>query len=91
MRKNWKTKSWKDFSPSARMWFYVTIVFSIGLLVTSLLAPSGIVPIPEWVILIWLVGGAYAAYRLASSVGMLNDDDNDDDDDDYDDPQSLSR
>ena len=87
MRKNWKTKSWKDFSPSTRMWFYVTIVFTIGLLITSLLAPSGIVSIPEWVILIGLVGGAYSAYKLASSAGMLNDDNDDDDDD----PQSLTR
>ena len=87
MRKDWKTKSWKDFSPSARMWLYVTIVCTIGLFITSLLAPSGIVSIPEWVILIWIVGGVYSVYKLASSVGMLNDDDGDDDDD----PQSLTR
>ena len=89
MRKNWKTKSWKDFSFSARFWLFVTFTYLVSFIAITISEKVYNLYWPKWLLIIWLVSGLFVVYKLASSVGMLNDDDDDDDDDD--DPQSLTR
>ena len=83
MRKDWKTKSWKDFSSAAKTWFFIDIVLIVSIIAFSFCVPSP----PSWVGIPIIITLLFGAYKLASSVGMLSDDDDDDDDD----PQSLTR
>ena len=87
MGKNWKTKSWKDFSPSSKKWFFITVLYLFCSLGIIILGASYSIAWPRWMLVIWMIVGLYTAYKFASTVGML-----DDDDDDYDDnPQILTR
>lgn len=85
--KNWKLKSWKDFSVSSKIWFSVTAAYLLCSLGIIVLGASYSIAWPRWMLIGWMIGGLYVVYKLASSVGMLNDDDDDDDDD----PQRLTR
>ena len=87
MRKNWKTKSWKDFSFSARFWFFAVFAYLVSFIGITISEKVYNIHFPKLLLIIWLVSGLFVVYKLASSVGMLDDDDDDDDDD----PQSLTR
>lgn len=80
-RKNWRNMQWSTMGISERFWFIAMALLLLILLIMYVIDRLGIVDIPDWVGVIWMILAAYSVYKNVEGNHMYDDDDDDNDDD----------
>lgn len=80
----WRNMRWKGMSSSGKLWFFLMCLLLFILFVGIILDSTGLLDIPNWVALSWVIASGYTAYRNIICNNLFNDAITDDDNDQID-------
>ena len=78
---NWRNMRWRDMSGTSKLWFFLMCLLLFILFIGIILDCIGLLNIPNWVALIWVIASGYTAYRNIICNNLFSDTFTDEDND----------